>query len=200
MQTAMLTWISIVGGAALLLLALWDLFWTTLGEGGGPLTRRLAKQIWRLVFALHEVWPKSRLLSIGGIAITLCTVALWLLLSWAGWTLIFSAPGAVVHDTAAGEQADLWGRIYFVGYALSTLGMGDLQPRGDVWRVLTAVASLYGLFQISFAISYLIPLVLAATFKRRIATFISCMGNAADDLLINMWNGEDSSRPSRRGP
>ena len=181
----------ITGGLAILGLTTWDLFWTTLGGGGGPITRRLSRTVWIGVWELHRLCQSHRLLSAGGVITILSTIVAWIVLHWLGWLCLFSSHPDVVQNTATGEAANLWGRIYFVGYVLSTLGIGDLQPRGDLWQFLTALASISGLFQISFSIAYLIPLALAASFKRKVATTISSMGKTADDIILNMWNGEN---------
>jgi hypothetical protein len=173
-------------GIATLLFTTWDLFWTTLGEGGGPLTRQIARQTHRLTFTLHRAWPSSQMLGFGGIIVILMTVATWILLHWVGWTLIFSAAPEAVYSAADDAPAGIWQRVYFSGYVISTLGIGDMQPRGGIWRVLTALASISGLFQISFSIAYLVPLALAATFKRKVATSISCLGQTATDVILNM--------------
>lgn len=191
MQSLPLQVLLLALGAGILAFATWDLYWTTLGEGAGPLTRRLSTLLRRGVFALYRWHPSSRLLSAGGVAITLSTVITWIGLLWLGWTLIFSAFPKTVHNPIAERPADLWERVYYTGYVISTLGIGDIQPRGGFWRVLTAGASLSGLFLITFSIAYLIPLALAATFKRKVAASISSIGQTADHVVLNMWNGQD---------
>jgi hypothetical protein len=43
-------------------------------------------------------------------------------------------------------------KIFFTGYTLSTLGLGDIEPEGNFWDILTAVLSFTGLILISIAI------------------------------------------------
>ena len=178
-------------GVSTLAFTAWDLYWTTLGEGAGPLTRRLGTQLRRGVFTLYQWRSTSRMLSAGGVAIILLTVITWIGLLWLGWSFIFSAFPGAVQNPIAERDANLWERIYFTGYMISTLGIGDIQPRGGLWRIVTAGASLSGLFQITFCIAYLVPVALSATFKRKVAASISSIGKTADDVVINMWNGKD---------
>jgi hypothetical protein len=53
----------------------------------------------------------------------------------------------------------------FYGYTLSTLGLGDMEPEGNFWDILTAILSFTGLILIS--ITYLIPVVSAEIAKRK---------------------------------
>ena len=177
-------------GLGLLATAMWDQYWTALGEGGGPITRRVAGGVRGLFVRLHRVWPESRLLSVGGVATILATILVWVGMFWAGATLVFLADTESVVNATTGETADLWERIYFSGYTLSTLGIGDVQPRGALWRVFVPALSFLGLVQISFSIAYLIPISAAASHKRKVASYVSCLGESADDIVVNMWDGE----------
>lgn len=176
-------------GLGLAIAGLWDQFWTILGEGGGPITRRVAKGVWACAQALHRIHPESRLLSIGGASTILGTVGTWVIIQWVAWTLVFSGLPDGVVNASTGEPADLWERAYFAGYTLSTLGIGDVQPRGGAARVLAAAVSFNGLVQISFGVGYLVPIIVAATDKRRVAITVSCLGESSGDLLVNMWDG-----------
>jgi hypothetical protein len=51
-------------------------------------------------------------------------------------------------------------KIFYTGYTLSTLGLGDMEPEGNFWDIL-AILSFTGLILISIAITYLIPVVSA---------------------------------------
>lgn len=184
-------------GLGLACLSLWDQFWTILGEGGGPVTRRVAKATWSVAQRVYRAWPRSRVLSVGGAATVLATVVFWVLMQWTAWTLVFSGIQDGVVNAASGEPADVWERAYFAGYTLSTLGIGDVQPRGGLARVLTAAVSFNGLVQISFAVGYLVPVVVSATDKRRVSILVSCLGTSSADLIVNMWDGQtlDALRP-----
>ncbi len=57
-----------------------------------------------------------------------------LLLIWAGWTFVFASSEQALMDTIErGTYADWTGRIFFVAYAMFTMGNGDSAPQGDVW-------------------------------------------------------------------
>lgn len=181
-------------GFALLAFTMLDAFWSTLTSGGGgPLTRRVARGLWKMALALHRRRTSHRLLKVMGVVIVLAIVGLWIGLLWGGWMLVFSAePGAVV-DATTKTTATVWQRLYFVGFTVFTLGMGDYVPQGDAWRVLTALASLNGLFLVTLSITYLLPIVSAATEKSQIADLLSTLGRTPEAIVQAGWNGEDFS-------
>lgn len=181
-------------GVALIALAAVDVFVTVLTtRGGGPVSSRVTSAIWRAVLALRA-WPNfHRILSYAGAFTAILTVASWILLFWAGWLLIFAAgPESVVRATT-GEAAGLWARVYYSGYTLFTLGLGDYRPEGAPWQVLTALAVGNGFMVISLSGSYLIPLVSAATTKRSIALQIRMLGASPSDILTSSWDGQGFS-------
>jgi hypothetical protein len=183
----------IVLGALVLLVQVTDVLWTTMGQGGGFLTRRVTSSLWRLLTAVGRVLDSRALLVTGGIIITLATVAIWIFLLWLGWLLVFIGAGEHIVDATTRFPVDLGTRAYFAGMTLFTLGTGDIIAIGPTWRFVMSFASLTGLFLITFSVTYLVPVVQAATQKRQLALHISCLGRTPCDLLLNAWNGEDCS-------
>src|SRR4051794_4337509 len=97
-------------GIALVAFVVLDVLWTTLRlTGGGWLTAWLTNRLWRLALRI----PRShRRLSFAGFVIVQLTVALWIGLVWAGWTLVLQIdPRAVV--TTGGGPASFSERAYF---------------------------------------------------------------------------------------
>jgi hypothetical protein len=180
---------SVLGG----LLVGWtviEVFWTAMGKGGGPLTMRLSSIGWKLALLIGRRLPRP-FLGAAGVAILLAAVGGWIGTLWIGWSLIFmGAPEAVVRATS-GEVASAAERVYFAGYTLFTLGLGDFRPEGTLWRWLASLASLNGLFLITFSVTYLIPIVQANVRRRQIATVISALGATPQLLISRMWNGSD---------
>lgn len=168
----------VLGGATLVALGMADLIWTTLAAsgGGGPLTSRLAHLLWEVVRVPPDFPRRHQVMRLGGLVVIGATVATWVVSIWVGWTLIFSSdPWAVVSSTT-GQPATWWGRFYFVGTTISTLGLGDLIPPQQPWRVLAAVASMNGLLVATLAITYLVPVISAVTHRRQVALQISGLG------------------------
>jgi hypothetical protein len=136
----------------------------------------------------------STLLSYAGAVILLATVVVWVLLLWGGWTLVFLGSGAVV-DSATGALADVPATIYYAGFVVFTLGVGDFVSTTGTWQVLTALASVVGLFLITLSITYLISVVSAAVNRRQLAQSISVLGTTGPDLVLTYWsNGQFSDQ------
>ena len=120
------------------------------------------------------------------------------LLLWIGclWFSLFlmlaSAPGAVVNSTTK-VAADLWETLYYAGYTLSTLGIGDFTASGDGWRVLSSAAAFCGLTLITAAITYIVPVVSAANLQYQLSLLITSMGRTPQEIVVNSWNGSDFS-------
>lgn len=182
-------------GAVLVLLAVVDAVMTTMtaGGGGGPLTSRLGRGLWRVMLRVSG-GRSSRLLSYAGALILLATVVVWVLLLWGGWTLIFSGSNAVVGATT-GTPASVPATIYYAGFVVFTLGVGDFVAETGTWQVLTALASVVGLFLITLSITYLVSVVSAAVTRRQLAQSISVLGITGPEIVLTYWSsGQLSSQ------
>lgn len=179
-------------GIFVLGLVLVDVLITTLTVGGGgPLTSRISCWVWQSALKIHRLRSSHRLLLITGWVILVGTALLWFLLTWVGWGLIFASSPLDLVSASSKEPASFFEKIYFVGYTLSTLGLGDFQPIGIGWQLATAVASASGFTLITLTIAYLLPLVAAASQKRQLAVYISSLGGTPDEIVARAWNGKD---------
>ncbi|HSK24125.1 MAG TPA: potassium channel family protein [Egicoccus sp.] len=181
-------WLVLLGGA-LLALAAYDVIVTTISttSAGGPLTSRFGRAWWRVAH-LAARRPTSRWLSSAGPVILLGTIGLWLLLMWSGWTLVFAADTSAVVSGTSQAPADWWSRVYYTGFTIFTLGVGDYVPAGAPWQVLTVLASASGLAVTTASITYLIPVVTAATQRAQLAARIEVMGGDAHALVANLYH------------
>lgn len=91
------------------------------------------------------------------------------------------------------QPADGWARIYFAGYTIFTLGLGDYKPIGHGWEMATSIAAGSGFLIFGLALAYLMAVVPAATQKRQLAVCIWALGKSPDDIIIRAWNGADST-------
>lgn len=183
-------------GVFVLLFTLVDLVWTTLTlQGAGPITRLLGRGVWGLLRFAHE---KRRggfhtALAQSGWILLVLTAIVWVMLSWAGWALIFgSDPTAVVNDRTR-QPANLAELLYFCGFAVYTLGVGDYVPNGGLWQVLTPLATIHGFILVTLSVTYFIQVLSAVVGDRTAAHFISSLGSSPTKILRNAWNGRDFS-------
>lgn len=176
-------------GVALIGLASFDaaitILWTT--KAGGPVTTALGRSWWRVVRRLAKR-PDSRLLTSAGPLILTATIVLWLLLLWVGWTLVFAADPSAVVASATRVPANSIERAYFAGFTIFTLGMGDYAPVGAPWQLLTVIATVSGLASTTAAITYIIPVVTAATQGSRQASSITALGGQAHRIVLSAYD------------
>jgi hypothetical protein len=182
---------AVLVGVGLVLLALVDVAWTTIaaGSGAGPLTGRVTDGLWRAALAVHRRRPSHRWLAVSGVAIVLAVLAVWIAMILAGWSLVFGvAPGAV-REASTGVPADLVDRLYFVGYTVFTLGIGDYVPGDGTWQLATVAATGTGLVIVTLSITYLVPLASAVGGRRGLAAYISSLGTSPSAILRTGWDG-----------
>lgn len=181
-------WTYALPGAALITFTLLDAVVHTLAlKGGGPLAGRVAEGLWIAFLRLRRVRGFGAMGHVAGPAILLAVFLLWALLLWTGWALLFmSHPDAVVNSND-GTRADFWERVYFAGFSITTLGIGDFVPQGPGFRALTVLAAGLGFFLITLFVTYLLAVVEAVTFKRTIAFDILSLGKSPQQLVINAW-------------
>ena len=181
-------------GVAVVAFVFYDAFVTTVSgvSAGGPVSHYLGLGVWRGLRRLARS-PRSSVLAAAGPLSVFVMLVFWLFGLWAGWTLVFSAdPGAVLHSDT-GEPADGWSRVYFAGFTVYTLGLGDFAPAGAVWQVLTAVATINGFVLLTMTVSYLIPVVMAVSERFQHGMVLHGLGDTAQDLVTAAWNGRDFS-------
>jgi hypothetical protein len=191
-----MSWLLFLLGVALLLLVLLDALWTTLAPlGAGPVTKGLARGLWSLALAVHRMTDRAhRLLSVVGPALLFLAFLWWVAGIWTGWTLVFASAEGTVHRAQTGEPADLPSLIYFVGFTLFTMGNGDYVPSTNGWEITTSVAALSGLFVVTLAITYLVPVVSAVTAKRKLAGHLDDLGRSPEAIVRTAWDGSGFSQ------
>lgn len=182
-------------GALLVAVAVADAVVTTLsaGNGGGPLTSRLARLTWTALRAAARGQGQSRFLSYAGTVVLLVTVLTWVVLLWVGWTLIFASSGTAVVDSTTSAPASVAARIYYAGFVVFTLGVGDFVPGSGAWQIATAAASFLGLFLVTLSITYLVSVVSGAVSRRQLARSVHLSGETGTAIVLTHWTGDQVS-------
>lgn len=166
-------------GALLVLAVAYDGARTTLSaSASGPLTRRLSASAWQLLLAIHHRYPNHALLGRAGSGITLLLILTWVGLAWAGWALIFCGAADAVLNSNSFLAASVAERIYYAGFTVTTLGVGDFIAHGTLWQILSTIAAGNGLLLFTMSITYAIPIMSAATEKRQLALAINTLGES----------------------
>ncbi|MEX1215668.1 ion channel [Saccharospirillum sp.] len=183
--------IYITAGCLSIILVMLDIVWTTLttrGEGlisasvsGG--FRKVARLAMRSGHRMSELVGSVSLMALG---------AVWLAGLWAGWVLIFlGLPDAITHSQR--PTSDIYDLVYFVGFTLSTLGIGDITPRGAVAQLATAFASFNGLLVVTLVVTYAISVVSGVVARRVLAYEIYLVGEENGDFLAKFASVNDFS-------
>lgn len=165
-----------------------DLLVSSMQSGEGRLSLLIHRPLYAALHRLASLTGRRGVLAWSGAVLVVGTLCAWITLTWLGWSLVFwSVPGSIV-GSAKETAADAWDVVYFVGYTLGTLGLGDLKPIGNGWRILTDLASLNGFFLITFGISFVVPTAQAQAARRIFALRLYRLGPTAQDLVVTGWH------------
>ena len=156
------------------------------GSGGGFAVPRLYATIWRLLGPARRSGGRARWVPLVGPGLLLLGPVLWIASMWLGWSLVFLADEGAVVASTDGTPADAPYRIYFAGFGVFTLGVGDVVPGGGPWALATVLAAAMGLGMVTLGITYLVPVIQAATSARRTARTLA----RANGLLV----GDEAER------
>ncbi len=182
----------IIAGALIVLIISIDMLTTILRmSGGGIVSNFLAEVFWKIFFVLGKKNAHSKILNHAGFLILFMLFFSWVVLLWLGYTLIFLSTTNSALVSATSLPADTLDKIYFVGYTLSSLGNGDIIAGPGIWHILTNIVGFSGLFFITLAITYFIPILDAVIKKRALSAYIFSMGRTPVELIKNGWNGKD---------
>lgn len=186
-------WLFLAIGIVLLVSAASDLLWTTVWvEGGaGPLTSRLMAWTWR-VFR-RVCGQNSRGLSFAGPVIFVLTLLVWITLLWVGWTLVFAGGERTLIDTMNRGPISWSDRLYFAGYTMFTLGIGDFVPREGVWQIVSVLTTGSGMLVVTLSVSYTLSVLDAVTQKRSFASGVTGLGMDSTALVRTAWDGKGFS-------
>lgn len=188
-----MTAILMIVGVLLLLTALVDVVWTAVaaGSGAGPLSSRFTRMLWNVALRAHSATPSPTVLTVAGVLIVLCVLLSWIALVLAGWLLVFSSADGAVRAASTGAPGDLTDRVYFTGYTVFTLGIGDFVPGDGVWQLATVLATGSGLVLVTLSITYLVPVASAVVQRRQLASQIAGLGRSGQEIVLRGWNGTD---------
>lgn len=178
-------------GIFLLVVAAVDFLWTTLwiDGGAGPLTKRTSSLCWKAFRKISRDSP--RFLTVTGPVILSVTLLIWIFMLWAGWTFVFAGAESTIADSNDSVPISWSERIYYAGYVIFTLGIGDYTPKEGVWQVATILATGNGMLFITLAVTYILSVVGSVTEKRAFADSVTGAGSSGSEFVKNSWNGTD---------
>lgn len=184
--------IYLILGASILIFVAVDLLWTTIwvDGGGGPLSRRMGKTCWYILRKFSS--KKLNLLRLAGPLVLSLTLITWIILLWVGWTIVFSADADSILLTPDKTPVTTWvEKIYYVGFTLFTLGIGDYIPKKGVWQLVTTIATGSGMLFITLSVSYVVSVLSGVVQKRSFAKNVTGQGASWVSVVRQSWNGQD---------
>jgi hypothetical protein len=180
-----------IGGAALMLLFLADIFLTVLyaRAGTGLLAPRWNRLVWALLRSVAGLFGRHRgaALSFGGPLIVVLLIAFWALGLTIGAALIVHPElGTAIHPSSGSASTDFVTALLVAGNSLSIVGGGDYAPHTTGTRILYMLNSLIGASVLSLVLSYLVQVYSALRERNALAMTIDLMtggtGDAAEML------------------
>lgn len=199
-------WSLIVVGVVLFVVVSLDQLATIARTGGGRgfVLARLHGWVWRVALVWHRWRPSHRRLNVISVAMAVLVPVVWIVGLWVAWTCIFLASDTAVVEPGTNEPATSTGRAYFAGFNLFTLGLGDLHPGGDGWRIAAVLASIMGLTMITLSVTYLVPIVQAAVERRSLSRTLhqldllahDAVGEAYDDVMDSLADVAEAANKS----
>jgi hypothetical protein len=199
--------IGAVAGALTVGVVVLDVFYTVLfpASGHGPLRRPLSRWTWRLFAVVAGRLSERRrrdLLAYSGPAQILVTFTTWLVLLVTGWALVFHpALGSGVVASTGRTDAGWATAFYFSGFAITTLGTGDVVPASGLYRILTVAEAALGFSVFTMVLTYFLSIYGSITSRK---TFSSSLHHRTYDtgspaqLLVGMSRVGDIDRGSEQ--
>jgi len=181
-------------GALLVLAVLYDLAATTISLSAvrGPVSTRVSAAVGALSIRLGR--GRLRVLQRAtGPALLVGILVGWLVTLALGWSLVFSADGAL-QSTAEPEQrsAVRWrDAAFFVFGRLVGTGSSNLEPDEAVWSTAVALLTLSGVILLTLVIAWILPVVGSVVAKRALASKLSALGGTPQDIVLQSWTGRD---------
>lgn len=172
-----MTWILTIAGGGLILIALRDIFHTLWHPAGfGALSRIIFSTAWRVTKLANRGSHSSDLAGPVGV---LATLGVWALLSALGFGLVYlpHMPDGFYFGSALNPQAssDVIASLYLSVVAMTTLGLGDIQPATPLLRLVVPIEALFGFLLLTAGISWILQLYPALIRRRALARRLTSM-------------------------
>jgi len=185
-------WLIQSAGVGIVLTIFADVYLTVLYPRNSydTLSLRLSKWIWGIFRQVSHLPPfkSKRVLSHCGASLIIIVVVFWVCSLTLGFALlILPALGQGIQASQGETPTDFATAFYYSGFALTTLGVGDLVPKTALWRVLTILEAAMGFSVITATITYLLSVYSALNRRNTFALSLyhrsSNTANTADLLV-----------------
>jgi hypothetical protein len=176
-------------GAVLIAISVIDVFLTVLyaRSSAGLIAPFLSKGTWRLFrfvsFPLGQ--HQGSLLSFAGPIILVLIAAAWVLLLVLGFALLFWPElGSGLKKGIGPTPTGFITALYYSGFCLSTLGIGDIAPSSDATRLLSVVQAVLGFSFFTLTITYYLSVYSALHRRNTLASILHHMTSGQGDARL----------------
>lgn len=179
--------ILLLTGSVLLLLIIYDFFFTTLSQSGAGFLTLLVLRGAHFLLQTGVRVTSRKFYRFSGMITNLVVLAVWVIGVWLGLFLIFSSdPQSIVNEQ--GRAANVSERLYFTGYTLSTLGIGDFMPVSRAFRILVSCFSFFGFIFFTTSMTYLVSVSSGIIHKRTLAQLVQNFGTSPEEMVNHIRN------------
>lgn len=188
----MIDYLFLFFGAIIIIMVISDFAVTVfIPRGAGFITEGITVFVAKVFKIISGNIGNKRILEYKLVFIIAIMIISWILLIWIAVALIYSFEYNSVINAETKIPAKFDEKIYFVGYTISTLGLGDYQPNGTVWRLFTSVVSLMGFMVLTISITYIVPVINSIIEKQTLTLQIASLGKTTQEILQNGYNGRN---------
>ncbi|MGN6332280.1 MAG: potassium channel family protein [Motilibacteraceae bacterium] len=190
-------------GALVVLAVAQDVFSTVLfpASGHGVIRKPLSRAVWHVFAALAGRTHGERrrnLLAYAGPVQIVATIGVWFLLLVVGWACIYQpALGSAITASKGPTDTAFATALYVSGYAVTTLGTGDVVAQTGAYRLLMVVEAACGFITFTMVISYFLSVYSQLPRRNAFAQALHDKSGGTDDaasLITALAEGEDLGR------
>lgn len=176
-------------GIVLILVALRDIFHELFHPSGrGSLSRAVMRALWSVFRGVSRRWPT--LLNIAGPSMMPLIILCWTVLLSVGWALVLwpHMPGGFLLSTGLdpARNGGFLDALYLSLTTLSTLGYGDITPKGDALRMLMPLEALFGFALLTASISWVLSIYPVLGRRRSLAQKIRLLNSAESETGVTV--------------
>ncbi|WP_346293210.1 potassium channel family protein [Sphaerothrix gracilis] len=185
-------------GIGIILVALIDVYLTVLypRTHKSVMSLKLCKSTWEIFRYLSRVPIRGsdKILSYCGPTLLILIVFIWVCSLILGFALlIWPTLGSGIQASQGQTPTDFSTALYYSGFTLTTLGVGDLVPKTNLWRSITIIESALGFTVFTASLTYLLSVYNALTKRNTFAlSLFHRSGSEADaGLFLAQLKGYD---------
>jgi hypothetical protein len=183
-----------VAGAALILIALRDVFDVLFNETGrAVLAHRVTRGVWRPIRRFAGRRPRS--FALAGPFALLAVIGTWTVLLIVGWALIYvpHMPESFNITSEVDSSGAFLDSLYLSLVTLATVGFGDITPDTALLRVLTPLEALLGLALVTASISWLLSIYPVLSRRRSLAYEVNLLKHSQEEVGTKLLELEPAS-------